>query len=78
MTIRYTDTALEEIAEIVDYIAHDNPMAGDEVSLAIEDTIDVIRRHPQRPTSCTAAWSECFRLATIRNVSSTRLCWPKW
>jgi toxin ParE1/3/4 len=47
MTIRYTDTALEEIAEILDYIARDNPMAADEVSLAIEHTIDLIRRHPR-------------------------------
>jgi len=31
MTVRYTDTALGEIADILDHIARDNPTAANEV-----------------------------------------------
>jgi len=47
MTVRYTDTALEEISDILEYIARDNPTAANEVSLAIEGTIVLIQTQPR-------------------------------
>jgi plasmid stabilization system protein ParE len=47
MKIRYTCEALSEIADILSYIARDNPIAANEVSLTIEDTIAMIRGQPR-------------------------------
>jgi len=47
MTIRYTDTALDEIGEILSYIARDNPRAATEVAAAIERAIDAVERQPE-------------------------------
>ena len=47
MRVRYTEEALAEVADILNYIARDNPIAADEVSLAIEDTVAMIRGQPR-------------------------------
>ena len=47
MTVRYTDTALGEIDDILEYIARDNPVAANEVSVAIEDTVALIQGQPR-------------------------------
>jgi plasmid stabilization system protein ParE len=47
MTVRYTDTALGEIDDIMEYIARDNPVAANEVSPAIEDTVALIQGQPR-------------------------------
>jgi plasmid stabilization system protein ParE len=46
MRVRYTTTALAEIAEIISYIAQDNEKAASEVSRAIERTVALISGHP--------------------------------
>ena len=47
MTVRYTDAALAEIDDILEYIARDNPVAANEVSLAIENTVALIQGQPR-------------------------------
>ncbi len=47
MTIRYTDTALDEIDEILTYIVRDNPGAAARVAAAIEQAIDSIEQQPE-------------------------------
>ncbi len=47
MIIRYTDTALDEIDEILSYIAGDNPAAAAHVAAAIERAIDTIAHQPE-------------------------------
>jgi plasmid stabilization system protein ParE len=46
MAFRYTDTALREIGDSLNYIAGDSPTAANDVSQAIEDTIALLRRQP--------------------------------
>lgn len=46
MRVRYTDTALAEIDEIVSYISRDNPKAAAEVAAAIEKTIASVAARP--------------------------------
>jgi toxin ParE1/3/4 len=47
MRVRYTATALAEIAEIISYIAKDNPKAAGDVARAIERTVALISNHPK-------------------------------
>jgi plasmid stabilization system protein ParE len=47
MKIRYTDEAIGEVSDILAYIAKDNPTAAREVSLAIEDTVNLLRKQPR-------------------------------
>jgi len=46
MTVKYTETALEEIEDILSYIAKDNSDAALRVSAAILATIDRIAEFP--------------------------------
>jgi toxin ParE1/3/4 len=46
MRVRYTAPALAEIAEVIAYIAQDNPKAAGEISRAIERTVALISNHP--------------------------------
>jgi plasmid stabilization system protein ParE len=46
MNFQYTDEAIKEISDILDFIAKGNPVAANEVSLAIEGTVDLVRRQP--------------------------------
>lgn len=46
MRVRYTATAIAEIAEIISYIAQDNQKAAVEISRAIERTVALISNHP--------------------------------
>jgi plasmid stabilization system protein ParE len=47
MKVRYTDTALAEIDDILSHIAKDNPLAADEVSAILRATIDRLARFPR-------------------------------
>jgi plasmid stabilization system protein ParE len=47
MKLRYTETALSEIADIFSYIALDNPTAAHRVIRQIEHTIDLIGSFPE-------------------------------
>lgn len=47
MKVRYTETALDEIQEILSYIAKNNPTAALRVSAAISAIIDRIGQFPQ-------------------------------
>jgi len=47
MNVRYTEEALGEVADILDYIARNNPIAAYEISLAIEGTVAAIRQQPR-------------------------------
>jgi plasmid stabilization system protein ParE len=46
MRIRYTATALLEVAEILGYIATNNPSAATRVSAEIERTLERLSRYP--------------------------------
>ena len=46
MRVRYTATALQELEEIIAYIARDNPVAAGAVASEIERAIGMISRHP--------------------------------
>ena len=47
MKVRYTDTALAEINEILSYIAEDNPLAADEVGAIMRATIARLADFPR-------------------------------
>lgn len=49
MTIRFTETALAEIEEILSYISERNPSATVRVANAITDTIAWIKARPEAP-----------------------------
>ena len=58
MNVRYTDTALAEISEILSYIAKDNPLAADEVGAIMRATINRLADFPDwrlRPSCPTSA-----------------------
>ncbi len=46
MKVRYTATALAEIAEVISYIVRDDQKAAREVLRAIERTVVLINHHP--------------------------------
>jgi plasmid stabilization system protein ParE len=46
MRVRYTDTALAELDELLVYIARDNPVAADKVANAIERSVGWIAKRP--------------------------------
>ena len=46
MSVRYTARALAQLAEIFDYIAHDNPRAAQEVQAKIRASIENLGRFP--------------------------------
>ena len=50
MKLRYTDTALAEIDEILSYIAQDNPLAADEVAAILQATIRRVMDYPRLAT----------------------------
>jgi|ERR1019366_609377 plasmid stabilization system protein ParE len=47
MNFRYTNEAIGEVSDILDYIAKDSPTMADKISQAIEHTIDMLRRQPR-------------------------------
>jgi len=47
MIVRYTETALAEIDEILSYIAKDNPLAADEVGAVLRTTIARLADYPR-------------------------------
>jgi len=47
MKVRFTAVARREIAEILSYIAHDNPVAARKVAFEIETTVALLSRHPR-------------------------------
>jgi plasmid stabilization system protein ParE len=47
MKVRYTDTALAEIKDILSYIAEDNPLAADEVGAIMRATIIRLADYPR-------------------------------
>lgn len=47
MKVRYTETALADIDEILAYIAAENPIAADRVASQVEHTIGLIGRFPE-------------------------------
>lgn len=59
MKVRYTDTALAEIDEILSYIAKDNPLAADEVGAVLRAAI--------------ARLADCPRLAIETDVPNVRV-----
>lgn len=44
MSFQYTDEAIRDVSDILDYIAKENPAAAHEVSQAIEVTVDLQQR----------------------------------
>jgi toxin ParE1/3/4 len=46
MRVRYTETALSEIEEILTYVARDNPSAALRLSVTILSTIDRVAEFP--------------------------------
>jgi plasmid stabilization system protein ParE len=47
MKVRYTDTALADIEDILSYIAKDNPLAADEVGAIMRVTIARLGDYPR-------------------------------
>jgi len=47
MKVRYTDTALAELNDILSYIAKDNPLAADEVGAIVRATIARLADFPR-------------------------------
>ena len=47
MKVRYTETALYEVVEILAYIAKENPLAADEVAAVIRASIDRLANFPR-------------------------------
>ncbi len=47
MKVRYADTALGEIDEILSHIAKDNPLAADEVATVMRTTIARLADYPR-------------------------------
>jgi plasmid stabilization system protein ParE len=83
MKVRYTDTALAEIEDILSYIAKDNPLAADEVGaimraaiirladyprLAIETDVPNVRMVPVLPYRYLVFYSIEDNTVVIRNV----------
>jgi toxin ParE1/3/4 len=83
MKIRYTETALAEIDEILSYIAKDNPLAADEVGavlraaiarlsdyprLAIETDVPFVRVAPVLPYRYLVFYSVHEDALFVRNV----------
>jgi plasmid stabilization system protein ParE len=62
MKVRYTDTALAEIDEIISYIARDNPRAAADVAAAMEKTIASAAR---RPASAPVVYADDVRAKMV-------------
>ena len=62
MKVRYTETALSEVGEILSYIAENNPAAAAQVVLAIEATV---ARIGVFPNSAQAADEPGVRMAPV-------------
>ena len=91
MKVRYTDTALAEINDILSYIAKDNPLASNEVRtvmratvarladfprLAIETDVPDVRVAPVLPYRYLIFYSLHDDSLVIRNVRHTARKWP--
>jgi toxin ParE1/3/4 len=91
MKVRYTDTALAEIEDILSYIAKDNPLAADEVGaimraainrladyprLAIETDVQNVRMAPVLPYRYLVFYSIEDNALVIRNVRHAAREWP--
>ena len=58
---------MAEVADILKYIARDNPIATNKVSLAIEDTVAMIRGQPQLARVVYHGQVRHFRSANIHS-----------
>jgi toxin ParE1/3/4 len=91
MRVRYTDTALAEISDILSYIAKDNPLAAEEVGaimratitrladfprLAMETEAPDVRVAPVLPYRYLIFYSVHDDSLVIRNVRHTARKWP--
>jgi plasmid stabilization system protein ParE len=91
MNVRYTDTALAEINDILAHIADDNPLAADEVGaimratiarladfprLAFETDVPEVRVAPVLPYRYLIFYSVHDDSLVIRNVRHTARKWP--
>jgi len=91
MKVRYTAAARREIAEILSYIAQDNPKAAKRVASEIETTVGLLSRHPRiamvvHESGIRAKLVGRFQyrifyttdddILTVRNVRSTRRLLP--
>ena len=47
MNFRYTDEAIGEVSDILDYIAKDSPTAAVKTSVAIEHTVSLLCKQPR-------------------------------
>ncbi len=47
MNVRYTETALREVDEILSHIAADNPLAADEVAAVLQMTVRRLSDYPR-------------------------------
>ena len=47
MNVRYTETALREVDEILSHIAADNPLAADEVAAVLQTTVRRLSDYPR-------------------------------
>jgi plasmid stabilization system protein ParE len=72
MRVRYTDTALAEIDEIISYIARDNPRAAAEVAAAIEKTI---ASSAQRPASAPVVYAGEVRAKMVGRYQYRVFMW---
>lgn len=87
MKVRFTAEARREIAEILSYIANDNPTAARRVASEIETTVALLSRHPRiamvvHESGIRAKLVGRFQyrifytftddMLTVRNVRSTR------
>ena len=91
MKVRYTDTALAEINDILSYIAKDNPLAADEVGaimratiarladfprMAFETDVPDVRVAPVLPYRYLIFYSVHDDSLVIRDVRHTARKWP--
>jgi plasmid stabilization system protein ParE len=62
MRVRLTATALAELAEILDYIAAENPSAAERVAARFDDTVERLARFPY---SAVATDDPSIRMAVL-------------
>jgi plasmid stabilization system protein ParE len=66
MKVRYTDTALAEIEDILAHIAKDNPLAADEVAAVMRVTIARLSDHHSECARCAGAPLSVSRVLQYR------------
>ena len=71
MKVRYTDTALAEISDILSYIAKDNPLAAEGVGAIIRATITRLADFPRLAIETDVPMSASLPRSPIDTSSST-------